>query len=154
MRYSLVAAAAVFFVGAFGWHEFSIRKDSAQAQSIEQSCASPQGFVIQCAIDHLVRLALERDLGVAFHALQQLYAHEPQFAAKCGFAATELGRRIFEANPDYMSLSLTPETIFCNFGFYQSYAEHMLAANKDFGFASPHLHYFYLYHILYLVPRL
>ena len=68
---------------------------------------------------------------VAFRYVESLYVSDETFRSRCHGFMIKMGMSVQETSSDSDKLFLSPKSVVCNYGFYQSYSHHLLIASKN-----------------------
>lgn len=80
---------------------------------------------------YLAERISKNGLREGFLLLKNLYEEEPVIRPVCHQIALRIGEYTYEKIPDPADLVVSPETVFCNYGFYQQYPASLLLATKN-----------------------
>lgn len=130
-----VHVAAVFAVALFVVVDSIATQHTPfrEALRIEHEClgvlsVEPQ---LDCTSNRLATLALSRGLGTAFKTLSVLYSREEWLPPVCGAVASKVGSEFYAKNTHHEPIRFEAESVFCNYGFFQSYARTLVLDTKN-----------------------
>lgn len=88
--------------------------DRLEKLGTDISCAS-------CVAKTLGTISTTEGASTAFRILQSYYEVSPENRKNCHYIAGEIGSSTAWATDDFHTLTLTPESAICDYGFYQQY---------------------------------
>ncbi|MEN9561300.1 MAG: hypothetical protein RIQ56_573 [Candidatus Parcubacteria bacterium] len=101
---------------------------SFEAQNIWRGCEENRK---ECLAEKIADIAIERGTRPAFLIVENLYTRFSSEEGLCFTLTDRIGDRVAQRVQEYETLRLDPESIFCNFGFYQAYARELVLLAKD-----------------------
>ncbi len=108
---------------------FAQKSESLVVKPCVHEDGTKNGF--NCWSKEITSIISEKSLSFGFKLIQELYENHPEFRPYCNGLTGRVATGIYETIPDYTSLKYTPETTFCNFGFYQQYPRGLLLETKS-----------------------
>ncbi|MCE9541648.1 hypothetical protein K8R03_03790 [Candidatus Kaiserbacteria bacterium] len=106
---------------------------NTQVRAITQLCAESDNKE-DCVAENIARMIVKNhDVGAALRVIGALYVRDPSFDGQCSNVASAVAIKTYHLVPDFRSLRLGPESVYCNYGFVQSYAREMLLSSKKSG---------------------
>lgn len=103
-----------------GYREFALQRSVASCNGSED-----------CFQRMVLGTVAHQGLGDGFELLGTIYQDTPSFRGECSNFALALTEILYTRYPDYTQLRLTPDIVWCNYGFLQQYPQSLLLATKD-----------------------
>ena len=103
--------------------------DPVPENTLAKTC--PNATDIPCVERAVTNISIEKGLAAGFTALRRRYQDEPTFRPLCFNVSLAVGEALGKQVTDYRTFSYTPESVSCNFGFYQGYATSLLITTGD-----------------------
>jgi hypothetical protein len=132
---TLIILFALFLVaGLLLFKSFPVKtEDSSGDEWAEESIklCKDDPRKVNCFSRFFTEKAEPDNLRQVFLGLKKLYDSNPEIRPSCHQIALRMGEYIYEKLSDPSQLALSPETAFCNYGFYQQYPASMLRATKS-----------------------
>src|SRR4051812_46346995 len=121
-RYWILAALTLGLLALVVW-----RVDWTDAATvIRTSCP---GADSTCVRDLVAGTATKDGLQKGFKLVEAWYASEPAFRSRCSSFVDTVGAAVAKSIPDYRSITFTPESVDCDYRFFQGYLTVLLASS-------------------------
>ena len=134
-KYIIISAGAIMAMSALvivsvGQHFSANQKE--YGKTIARTCRDlAEEAKSRCWGEMLQSLFEGEGADTAFRAIAYLYAADPNFPQSCYAITRSLGSWAAQRFPAYELITITPSTIFCNYGFYHQFAETLLRTTAD-----------------------
>lgn len=122
---ALTAVALAISGLGYGYHRGAPVRDAAHRLSL---CKNTDW---KCMTPILGDLAISDGTGAAFSLLKQIYPTLTESNNRCFDLAQHIGVYVAQNQNDYSQLRFEPQSVYCNFGFYQGYAREYLLTTRD-----------------------
>ncbi len=109
-------------------------REAVYERMVEEACPSKNDHRV-CVENLLVKTIAENGLSEGFQMLRAHYLANVKFRSGCHPAALNAGTALGKTQRDYLKFSYSPESTWCNFGFYQGYPEGLLISGASIGYA-------------------
>lgn len=103
--------------------ELTRNTDAARTRILTEAC--PRTDDLPCLENVITETVSKRGLAEGFRMLKAHYMATPEFRPDCHVLALKVGAALGHAAGD-QKLEYTPESVWCNYGFYQAYPEALL----------------------------
>lgn len=116
-------------MGLYRFYSAPERVGNSLTQGKEMCADNPRKEI--CWAEFLAGKIAETSPNEGFLILKQLYSEESDIRPFCHQIALHIGEEVYKKIPDPDKLHLVPESVICNYGFYQQYPASYLLATKN-----------------------